>query len=103
MRKFPGVFSERGVVPLLAQFGYLRGLTGHHPGARRVFPQNPLLQQLRRAVGIPTGKKRHHLGARGQATGYPEHAHRNDRPVLVGLQLLDEARQSFRRRLILGR
>ena len=58
---------------------------------------------LRRAVGIPAGKKRHHLGARRQAAGHPEHAHRHDRPVLVGLQLLDEPRQHPWRRIVVDR
>ena len=102
-REFPWVFGDRRLVPLLAQFGHLRGVTGHYPGPRRILLQNPLLQDLRRPVGIASGEKRDDLGARGQATGHPEHAHRNDRPVVVGLQLLDESRQGSRRRVVVGR
>ncbi len=67
------------------------------------FLQDAVLQQLRRAVGVAAGQQRHHLGARRQAAGHPEHAHRHDGAVLVGLELLDEPRQHSRRRVVVGR
>ena len=86
-REFPRVLGDRRVSPLLAQLRHLRGLTGDHPGARRVLAQDAPLQNIRRPVGVATRQKRHHLGARGQAGRHPEHAHGYDGPVLVGLQL----------------
>jgi hypothetical protein len=42
------------------------------------------------------------LGPSGQTAGHPEHPHRNHRPVVVGLEEFDEARQHGRRRIVVG-
>ena len=92
--EFPGVLGDRGVAPLLAQLGHLRGFAGDHPGPRRVLLQDAALQELRWAVGVAAGDQRHHLGARGQSAGNPEHPHRHDGAVLVGFESLDELRRA---------
>ena len=53
--------------------------------------QNPLLQDLGRTVSVAAGQKRDDLGSGGQAARDPEHTHRHDRPILVGVQLLSLA------------
>ncbi|CKV13945.1 Uncharacterised protein [Mycobacterium tuberculosis] len=100
------VLCHRGIAPLLAQFGHLGRLAGHHPRAPGIGTQDATLLTLAGMVGIPTREQCGHL-ARPAAIGgrQPDHPNRHDRTVLArlragceaGLELLDQCRQRRRR------
>lgn len=102
------VLCHRGIAPLLAQFGHLGRLAGHHPRAPGIGTQDATLLTLAGMVGIPTREQCGHL-ARPAAIGgrQPDHPNRHDRTVLArlragceaGLELLDQCRQRRRQAL----
>ena len=97
------VLSDGGVAPLLAEFGHLGRVAGHHPRAAGIVIQDVALLTLVGVVGIPAREQPGQLGdSAAIRRRQPEHPHRHDRTVFsTGLELLDQRGQR-RRRCIAG-